>query len=87
MESSHRPRCKNGTRRYPKYKDECLTEDEYNARIASEKERKNMETRQTKKRRPKDVVEELTLYKSIVNVVNTLSAPGKKKMLLLKLRK
>ena len=31
MESSpHRPRCKNGTRRYPKYKDECLTEEEYN---------------------------------------------------------
>lgn len=79
MESSpHRPRCKNGTRRYPKYKDECLSEEEYKARIAAEKERKNMENRQTKKRKPKDVVEEPSLYNSIVNVVKTLSAPGKK---------
>ena len=79
MESSpHRPRCKNGTRRYPKYKDECLTEEEYKARIAAEKERKNMENRQTKKRKPKDVVEEPSLYNSIVNVVKTLSAPGEK---------
>ena len=85
MESSpHRPRCKNGTRRYPKYKDECLTEEEYKARIAAEKERKNAENRQTKKRKPKpdpkvqDVVEEPSLYNSIVNVVKTLTAPGKK---------
>ena len=79
MESSpHRPRCKNGTRRYPKYKDECLTEEEYKARIVAEKERKNMENRQTKKRKPKDVVEEPSLYNSIVNVVKTLSAPGEK---------
>ena len=85
MESSpQRPRCKNGTRRYPKYKDECLTEEEYKARIAAEKERKNAENRQTKKRKPKpdpkvqDVVEEPSLYNSIVNVVKTLTAPGKK---------
>ena len=73
MESSpHRPRCKNGTRRYPKYKDECLSEEEYKALIAAEKERKNMENRQTKKRKPKDVVEEPSLYNSIVNVVQMI---------------
>jgi len=55
-----------------------LSEEEYKARIAAEKERKNMENRQTKKRKPKDVVEEPSLYNSIVNVVKTLSAPGKK---------
>jgi hypothetical protein len=57
-----------------------LTEEEYKARIAAEKERKNAENRQTKKRKPKvqDVVEEPSLYNSIVNVVKTLTAPGKK---------
>ena len=49
MEQPRVPRCKNGTRRYKKYGDECLTEEEYKNRLEAEEERKQLEKRKTKK--------------------------------------
>ena len=68
MEQPRVPRCKNGTRKYKKYGDECLTEEEYKNRLEAEEERKQLEKRKTKKNKV-----EPSLMDSIMNVAKTLT--------------
>jgi hypothetical protein len=74
MEQPRVSRCKNGTRKYKKYGDECLTEEEYKNRLEAEEERKQLEKRKTKKNKSVAVAEkEPSLIDSIMNVAKTLT--------------
>jgi hypothetical protein len=73
MEQPRVSRCKNGTRKYKKYGDECLTEEEYKNRLEAEEERKQLDKRKTKKNKTVVVEKEPSLLDSIMNVAKTLS--------------
>ena len=73
MEQPRVSRCKNGTRKYKKYGDECLTEEEYKNRLEAEEERKQLEKRKTKKNKSVVAEKEPSLMDSIMNVAKTLT--------------